>query len=53
MAWKKNKPHHFSSVSKVLEVSTSVTIRRFLAMTSNYITCVSFSAGAETLQTLC
>lgn len=50
----KNKPHHFTAVSKVLDVSTSVAVRRSsLAMTSNYITCMSFSAGAETQQTLC
>lgn len=48
----KNKPLLFSSISKVLEVSTSVAIRRsFLAMTRNYITCIS--AGAETQQILC
>lgn len=51
-AIEKNKLHHFSSTSKVLEVSTPVAIRRsFLAITSNYITCMS--AGAVTQQILC
>lgn len=54
MPLKKINPHHFSSIRKVLEMNTSVAIRRrFLAMTSNYITCMPFSAGAETQHTLC
>ena len=50
----KKIPHHFFSISKVLEMSsTSVAIRRsFLALTSNWSTCMSSSAGVETQQTL-
>lgn len=49
---KKNLHHFFFFISKVLEMrNTSVAIRRsFWALTSNWITCTSSSAGVKPLR---